>query len=1579
MEKIKSMLGGGGGGGSDRQSLDATREEETPVTTNTPAHGGNDNNTTGGTLAESTGQGIHPHQGATRAAGTEEYHPIYDQFKGQHNQLENVGGSTPSSTQQHNTDNTKLRRPDTLNEDASTASIRSGVIGFPGADHDTHASLGHNPIQRQLDNNQGIVGTGSLADRSVAGEQQHDQQHGSHLGRDAALGTAALGIGRGVGGAGGADETGAHHLRHQEGNVGDVSSAGPVQSSSHPLENPTTSERHTDQYTPTTATGHDTHSHSHSHSHPHQGRTGQDAEQISQPRSDTIGEQSESSHLGRDAAVGGTALGAVGLARHNLRDDEASRNDSGHLNVFNSRGPSAGQSDPQLSPHQTTGQSNPPSSHTHTGDSSNPLSSHHHTPGHSDPLSSRDQTTGHSNPLSSHDNITGQRSTPSSQNQITQQDQPLSTDGPTGQSKIGDSVGLKDIEETLGHSDHQPLSKQPAPEKTVDEADFGDEKHHHGGSEQASHKGRDAALGAGAVGASGLAARELSHQHGKEEASRNAEASAPTSATQATSGSDRAFPLTGGVTGGQPTERSSSTHNTSTHDRAPGTKEKEVGLGEDHNYGREALAGAAAAATATSAIPSSHHDREREPTREHNQTGHSLPSETTTGSTPSSSIPVSQDQRGLDPVREHGGHGGLAGPAAAATAASAIPLAHHERERESARGLDQSGHGFSSGTTVGAAPSSSIPVSQHQRGLESTPDRDRSGHGLGTGTVGAATAASTVPLSSIAGHEHDHHGHGHTFAGDPCEHGEGEKSPSGTVFSAGPHATDTANRIDPHLHIPGEFPNSTPADETSEPSFGRDVGVGDGSTSTSGLHDTTRSDPASKHHYGRDAALAGGAGAAGLGALAGAKQHSKENAEMGGQEYPTGSSPYSSKTVDPRVYGKSGPPTSTTGQSLGSTQVQDAPRSTQGRDAAMAAGYEASKHHGGLKDTVLPQTSQRETTQPTSHVQDESKHHYGRDAGLVGAGAAAAGGLYARERGDKSETGPASETLGAHKSNVTNVGDPRVQPDASLQGRQVHATPTYEDPASKTIGPHKSNLANVLDPRVHPDPEKQKSDATTGPFSSDNTTGAAQSDDKHHHGRDAALVGGAGTTGLGAYEAGKAYDSHRNTQPSISMNEQRYDPTSAGAHDPANSSQHHYGRDAAAVGGLGAAGAGAYAASRSHGGSELQPASGQDSRVHYPTAGSSEEPYRGGSQQHGQGAAGTGAYAASQNDPQSSFAKQLSRDEPVSGTRATEQPSQHHYGRDAAAVGGLGAAGAGAYAATRGNDGAHQPQVAQQAHQRYDSTQVPDQNQHQKRDTAALGAAGVAAGAGAGYGLSQHDNDKAERERLKEREKDLEHKRKEEQKALDKQHSKDEKHHDKLVAAEEKHRQKEADKVEKEQDKGEKKHGLFGFLHRDKKDKHPDELSDSGSPRQSREYAPAAAGVGAAGVGAAGAAGAYGAAHEHDTGDRNRLHKDPPTGHPAREAMDGGKHEHVGTDGPIGRRDQISGDHTDEAGVYSAHEPASQSHSVTEPTTGLPMKVEEYGDGHGGTDGSQTIGGYREAPHEASANWDAIKKANTPY
>jgi hypothetical protein len=1422
------------------------------------------------------------------------------------------------------------------------------VLGFTPGEHDTHASLGHNPIARELDSHQvQAPGTGSLPDRSLASGQQGDES--SHIGRDAALGAGAVG-------AGGAA---AHGLQHQH---GDVSQATPTeQSRSHPLGSVTEKRaEHT-----TTEPKHATESKGHSLNPFHKDHSDKHAESTlaSQQPSSRIGEQSDS-HLARDAALGAGALGAGGVAAH-----EHSRH--GH---DTSRG-TVGQS-------SQVGTERPIGTGVASGSTRQP-----------DPLTAYGQSNTHSLPTA------------------------------------------------------QQQSTRPSE------------------TERSSHLGRDAAIGAGALGAGGLAAHQLSGR--SEDSSRDP---THTSTTQGTTGVDRTFPLAGGVTSGHSTDPTTSVHMTSsTHDREPGTKEREVGLHNDDSHGREGLAGAAAAA--------------------------------------------------------------------ATSAGAGYGLSQHERKHETVPETAHAGQGLPS--AQGLAP-------REETDLVATSESSMAQHLTGTGP----------------GHEHDHAGRYHNYEGDPCETGEAEPSHAGTMFAGGPHATDTANMVDPHLHIPGEF-METPAEEVSEPSFGHNAGAGPAIGTAANLRDTPRSGTTEagrprtpENHHGRDAAIAGGVGAAGLGALAAGKHHGEERPEVSGEQFATESSPYSSKPVDPRLYGAAGLPASTHAQPAPSSQIpvsskstsqrdaamatglsggpsttttdRSAPSSqipvasgkpTSERDAAMATGYSASRHHGDSKDNTQPLTTQDEeskhhygrdaaaagglgavaagayaatrdnkdeistspresaapafkerdfahtssqvsdehshadpgrpskigdtgdptkdghfssdkdvashrdisipltqegeTSQPTStsKSQDEqskhhhgreaaaagglgaagagayaasrdskahegnelnpssstsgqvhhptsekseeynrgvsqhhdrdaavpgvvgttgagvyersqgapktdfakqlshetpttgtqqteqpSQHHYGRDAAMAGGLGAAGVGAYAATRDDKgNSSGPASETIGPHESNAANVIDPRVQPDPSLQRHPAGPTSTSEAPASKTIGPHTSNLANILDPRVKPDPEKQKSHHVAEQSTPNSAGRDVMHEDKeqHHPGRDAAVVGGTGAAGYGAYEAGKDYDSHRITQPVASMEEQRYDPSATGAHNASGASQHHLGRDAAIAGGVGAAGAGAYATTRN------------------------------------------------EDTPSSSVPQQQYQSPATQTTASTSHQPQHQHGRDAASAGGLGATGAGTYAPSSGNDNTQAPYIQDpaQQHQSYVSSQQP-QEQHNKRDTA-LGVGAGAAVAGAGvYGLSQHDNDKAEKERLAARQKDLDHQRKEEQKALEKrqhdqqkelekEHHKEEKHHDKLVAAEHKKHEKEEAKHEKELEKaeshgGEKKHGLFGFLHRDKSDKVTDpEKTESGAPVDTKHYAGAGAGAGAIG---AGAYGAHEARQSHEgrrsieddsdgKRERNRLHKDPPPGHPAREAMEhgtvgsvGGKHEHIGTDGPIGQPGLVSGD-----------------------------------------------------------------------
>ncbi|KAL6156823.1 hypothetical protein ACJBU6_04409 [Exserohilum turcicum] len=206
-----------------------------------------------------------------------------------------------------------------------------------------------------------------------------------------------------------------------------------------------------------------------------------------------------------------------------------------------------------------------------------------------------------------------------------------------------------------------------------------------------------------------------------------------------------------------------------------------------------------------------------------------------------------------------------------------------------------------------------------------------------------------------------------------------------------------------------------------------------------------------------------------------------------------------------------------------------------------------------------------------------------------------------------------------------------------------------------------------------------------------------------------------------------------------------------------------------------------------------------------------------------------------------------------------------------------------------------------------------------KHDTLAAPVLGGAVGA-AGLGGATHMNNRNGHEREKE------------------QH-----HHD-----------KDSDKEETEE---KKKHRLLGFLHRDKSKKERSSASPEHSPRQSKDYSPR---------------------HSKDYSDdaesprwkgKHRLHKDPPKGHPAREAMQQphesepyavGKRQHMGFDGPIGDANAISGDRETRHGVHGAHPTTDLDHdpTVIEPHTGLRMNAEQFGAGAGSTDGNPAIRGH---------------------
>lgn len=1129
-----------------------------------------------------------------------------------------------------------------------------------------------------------------------------------------------------------------------------------------------------------------------------------------------------------------------------------------------------------------------------------------------------------------------------------------------------------------------------------------------------------------------------------------------------TNDTDRSFPLAGGVAPKHdtlastthhstehqissiltPAQQNSSTHQAMTSEREPGTKEREAGVQDGH--GREGLAGAAAAATAigvAAPLSQSHQGDANDPGVENRQTtatnttqnvhpealaaataaaskSSAMPPPTTLGHDKSaantSQVPnagaasaaraataEAHDSRYTDPGRPPGGRslsyrhvpGGFPTP----TPDESKTFLYYRDEVVPEPGVD--------GPTMSGVPSTrGTPWGEHQLGRDVDSSK-------------AVPIAGGLAAGGLAG----------GLAGSQVSHHD--DTAGNATTTAGVHESDALNELDPPIdsdldgsRTVGSAPiTQHGVDQTSNaPITGAET-----STVSPGQHELRHTgsldhpeprsaEHADEHHYGRDAAIVGGVGAGAVG-LGYAATHKQDEPDIAAGTLAHDSSPYSSKQLDPRALGAQVPleeqrldpqaKTETTHHGLASTAPIGTTSTTHGHhdDVVGSEKSTAGPHKSSLLNKLDPRvkndsTITSETT--SANKQNGSEHHYGRDAALVSGGAATAAGVHHElQRNDTSGTGstvipgeqssttvthqsatnsaplssstdatphPASTkkyepytgpmtTSGAPFYGTTGAPAPIVDDKSSTTHTPAHATTQTQEPhtstapvtqhqdpqhhygrdaglagaglatagglayagqredkadtgpASNTIGSHSSNVANIVDPRVQPDPLKQKAHTTTGPHQSDalnhldpKVDEKAGQHGQHQIGRDAALVGGAGAAGYSAQEVIDAYGNHRSTQPNASMNEQRYDPGASGARasNPVPAAGHydynneHTRRNVALGSGTAVVDAGGLYEAGKHG----------DAAHHVPTSSTQQAPL--------------GQYYLAQG----TIAPQHTLGTPV-GT------SQAPYG----------------------------------------STEDSHDKDHTKRDAALLVTAGAAATGGAAYAYNQQSDVERERERLEKEQADRlkkdQHAHDKEQHKLDKEHAKQEKEahklekdqhkhekeqhkHEKAVLATEKEehkhekeqekearrlekeREKEAARLEKEREKDtgtpEKRRSILGFLHRDKSKK--ERSSNDNSPRQSgevrrsvdnnrhsREYAAG----GAVALGAGTTAAAYDESNNPESPrwkGKNRLHKDPPKGHPAREALEHhelgeipGKREHVGVDGPIGNPNAISG------------------------------------------------------------------------
>jgi hypothetical protein len=155
------------------------------------------------------------------------------------------------------------------------------------------------------------------------------------------------------------------------------------------------------------------------------------------------------------------------------------------------------------------------------------------------------------------------------------------------------------------------------------------------------------------------------------------------------------------------------------------------------------------------------------------------------------------------------------------------------------------------------------------------------------------------------------------LAGSHAAHHE-DTVGSGTT-TAGPHQSDTLNKLDPRIDSDLDSSRNTQGVPLGQQSVDHTskAPVTGGVLPASGQHELRHTGSleqpearsvghVDEHHHGRDAALAGGvgAGAAGLGYAATHHQH--DTPSTTGGTLPQETSPYSSKELDPRVLGSKG-------------------------------------------------------------------------------------------------------------------------------------------------------------------------------------------------------------------------------------------------------------------------------------------------------------------------------------------------------------------------------------------------------------------------------------------------------------------------------------------------------------------------------------------------------------------------------------------------------------------------------------------------------------------------------------------------
>jgi hypothetical protein len=711
-----------------------------------------------------------------------------------------------------------------------------------------------------------------------------------------------------------------------------------------------------------------------------------------------------------------------------------------------------------------------------------------------------------------------------------------------------------------------------------------------------SHTGRDAALGAGA-GAAGLGAYEATKTHEPTSST----SAAPSTLTSTTDPTERS-PAYGsanesrGLESATPatisTAATTSTPATTTADE-PTQKKGMVGT----VLGALGLGGGAAAAK---------HEHDKDSALD------STPSTTT----------------GVDSYRT--------------PSQSGPPLSHHRKESIPTTAYPA---GNLESVRPSAGPTGKTPTSDSHLGRDAA---------IGAGGLGAA---------GLGAHEYEKSREPTTGAGD-------------STFASGMAGTSSAapNTSTVHDIVTGSTPQTSQATADSSHQSGRDAAIGGGAVGAAGLaaHEsekskvpgvssgvtptsqqygnqpietaqTSQSTTEDSHHFGRDAAIGGGAvGAAALGAHEYEKNKEPVAATSGAttssQQY--GTQPIASRDDTKNFSDRVDPRTDAAGNPRSGTGV-----------AAVPAGTSS---------------------------QPEDQHHFGRDAAIVGGGAAATGvaahefSEHDAEKGErehaklqKKQTREMEKEEKAHAKEVKKEQKAEEKAEKKHEKQLAKEEKKEEKLAAKEEKKHEKAVA-----------KEEKKEEKIAAMEEKQEEKPAAKDHKRHEEEGAAAVS-AVALGAGAYEAEKSSTSGGGLAAADAADAEAYNKKNRYTAAMADPGADPTVRKPSIISGGGTAGAGAGAV--------------------------------GASEQHGlgttEGTHGSDPYYNRQQGPDSAIA-----DQQAGSTVPTD--SEHQYGRDAAiGTAGAGAVGAGAY------EGEHHGQETTQGAHGSD----PYYNRHQVPDSAIVG------------------------------------------------------------------------------------------------------------------------------------------------------------------------------------------------------------------------------------------------------------------